>query len=111
MEAFHGLINISKAFIMLTGKTRGIPSSIKTTIKLRMPLSPWLGGSVGWIVIPVYQNVLGSIPSLGVYRRQPIRSMFLFYISLPLPLSLESINISLGKDLKKKKKRMPPLSL
>ena len=33
---------------------------------------PWPGGSVGWSVFPVHQDVVGSIPSQGAYRRPPI---------------------------------------
>ena len=59
---------------------------------------PWLGGSFGWGVLPIIKGLQvwtdrGSnlqprcVPSLGVYRRQPIT------ISLsPLSLSFSPLN-------------------
>ena len=47
--------------------------------------------------------VVGSIPSRGMYRRQLINvSLSHQCFSLPLPLSLKTINVSLGEDFFKK---------
>ena len=69
--------------------------------------SPWLGGLVGWGLKGCgFGPWSGHIPGLlGACGRQPIdvslTSMCL-PPSLPLSLSLKSINISSGKDLKEK---------
>ena len=57
----------------------------------------WLGRH------PVHQKVAGLIPSRGVYGKQSIEvslSHQCFSFSLSFFLSLKSINISLGKDLR-----------
>ena len=51
-----------------------------------------------------YTKVMGSIPGWGMYERQPVNGYFSLtsmFFSLPLPLSLKSINISSGGALKK----------
>ena len=75
------------------------------------------GGSVGWSIVPVHQNIvglmpsqgthlgLGSIPTQGACGEQLITvslSHRCFSRSLPLPLSLKSIHVSSGEDLKNK---------
>ena len=63
----------------------------------------------GWLEHhPIHQNVGGSIPSWAVYRRQATNRCFshISVFSFSLPLSLKSINISLGEDFFKKEKHV-----
>ena len=76
------------------------------SIKKSQLKMPWPGGSVGWSIVlftkrlqvqfPVkaHTQVVGSIPSWGVIRRQPIDVSLPLSLSLsPLfPLSLKNIN-------------------
>ena len=75
--------------------------------------SPWLGSSVGWNTGQYTKKGGDSIPCQGTYRRQLIAislSNWCFsHFSLSLsnththifPLFLESVNISLGEDVKR----------
>ena len=78
---------------------------------LKKRSQPWPGGSVGWSVVlntkrlwvQFWDRAAGSIPGQGVYRRQPM-GVFHFDAFLCFSLSKINENISLGEDLKKKKK-------
>ena len=67
-------------------------------LRNKKKLGPWLGCSVGWSVLRAPKG-FGFDPWLGHVWEATDRSLSL---SLPaLPLSLKSITVSLGEDLKK----------
>ena len=87
------------------------------TIYKELSALPWPGGSVGWSIIPYTKKGYrfapwsGHIPRLWVWspvgaHMRGNRLIFLSHIDvslcLSLPLSLKSINISSGDDLKKR---------
>ena len=66
----------------------------------KLTLKPWLGRSVGWSIVLHIKKVAGLIPDQGTYlgcRFDPLSRHI-----LSVCLSLKSINISSGEDLKKR---------
>ena len=71
--------------------------------KNREAAVPWPGGPVGWSIVSYTKRLHVQFPVRAHTARR--RSMFLshvdIFLSLPFPLSLKSMNIFLGEDLKK----------
>ena len=94
----------------LVGGGNGKNWSKDTNFSLKILGMPWMGGSIGWSMVPYTQKVVGLIPSLGTYLGcrfvpwpVPVQGynqlMFLSHVDVSLSLSFPSSLFNINKHI------------